>query len=220
MPLPQVIRSATPDRLRNHSGLRAVALTGGFIPPRVMHTREEAAVLSELARGARRVVELGVYEGSSALMFLNALPRGAELYLIDPFIDESGWTMRSGWHGVPFATRVVIRRARSRSGVRVRWYLDRSQDVGRRWTGDAVDLVFVDGDHSPDGVREDWEVWHPHVRPGGTMAFHDARLDQPNGGGGPGPTSVVNQLFRARPIPGWRITEEVDSLVVVQRAAP
>lgn len=184
-----------------------------------MHTPEEAAVLSRLARAAGSVVELGVYEGSSALVFLDALPSGSELHLVDPFIDRNGWSMRPGWHGAPFATRAVIRRARSAGGARVHWHLDRSQDVGRRWAGAKVDLVFVDGDHSPEGVREDWDVWHPHVRPGGAMAFHDARVGEPGGGGGPGATAVVNELFRHRPPEGWRIAEEVASLVVVQRAA-
>ncbi len=196
-----------------------MALAGGLIPPRVMHTRDEAAVLARFARTARIVVELGVYEGSSALVFLDALSPGSELHLVDPFTDESGSAMRPGWHGVPFATRAVIRRARSSEGPRVRWHLDRSQDLGRRWAGAEVDLVFVDGDHSEDGVREDWDVWHRHVRPGGAIAFHDARLDRPDGWGGPGPTSVVNELFRDRPPAGWRIIDEVATLVVVERAA-
>lgn len=31
----------------------------------------------------------------------------------------------------------------------------------------GLDLVFVDGDHSSDAVREDWEMWHLHVAVGG-----------------------------------------------------
>jgi hypothetical protein len=89
--------------------------------------------------------------------------------------------------------------------------------VGRSWAGGPVDLVFVDGDHSPDGCREDWEVWHPHVAGGGAVAFHDARLGQPGGAGSPGPTSVVDGLFRGSGVPGWTIAEELDSLVVVRR---
>jgi predicted O-methyltransferase YrrM len=101
------------------------------------------------------------------------------------------------------------------------WHIARSQDLGRIWAGPQTDLVFIDGDHSPDGCREDWEVWHPHVRPGGAVAFHDARLDLPGGTGGPGPTSVVNELFRgSQPPPGWSIAHEVDTLVVVRRGAP
>jgi hypothetical protein len=62
-------------------------------------------------------------------------------------------------------------------------------------------------------------VWQRQVGSHGFVAFHDARLGQPSGQGSPGPTSVVDELFRrASPEPGWAICEEVDSLVVVQRA--
>jgi predicted O-methyltransferase YrrM len=218
MPLPQAVRTATPNRLRDHPGVRAVALASGLIPPRTMHTEDEAAELRAFARHARFVVELGVYEGSSALVFVDVLGPDAELHLIDPFIDESGWAMRAGWHGVPFATRRAVARRVRRDGPSVRWHIARSQDVGRRWGGPEVDLVFIDGDHSPAGCREDWVVWHPHVRPGGVVAFHDARLGEPGGWGSPGPTSVVNELFREDPPPGWQVLTEVDSLLAVRRS--
>ncbi len=59
--------------------LRAVAVGLGLIPPRTMHSPEDAGVLLAAARGARRVVEIGVYEGSSALALLEVLGPGAEL---------------------------------------------------------------------------------------------------------------------------------------------
>jgi predicted O-methyltransferase YrrM len=37
----------------------------------------------------------------------------------------------------------------------------------------SVDLLFLDGDHSYDGVRADFENYAPLVRPGGLIAFHD-----------------------------------------------
>jgi predicted O-methyltransferase YrrM len=182
-----------------------------------MHTAAEGELLATAASGARRVVELGVYEGSSAFVFCDAMAADAELHLIDPFVDESGWAMRPGWHGTPAATRLAVRR-RARHGPAIRWYIARSQDVGRDWRGGPADLVFIDGDHSPAGCREDWEVWHPHVRTGGAVAFHDARLGMPGGSGSPGPTSVVTELFRdSGPPRGWRIAEEVDTLVLVRR---
>jgi predicted O-methyltransferase YrrM len=182
-----------------------------------MHTVAEADLLTTLARGARCVVELGVYEGSSAFVFCDALGPEAELHLIDPFIDESGWALRPGWHATPAATRLAVGR-RCRGGPEVRWHIARSQDVGRDWRGPEVDLVFVDGDHSPEGCREDWNVWHPTVRTGGAVAFHDARLGAPDGTGSPGPTSVVNDLFRGSGAPdGWRVVHEVDTMVVVRR---
>jgi hypothetical protein len=100
------------------------------------------------------------------------------------------------------------------------WYRARSQDVGRAWNGRAVDLVFIDGDHSAEACREDWDVWHGHVARDGAVAFHDARLGRPDGDGSPGPTAVVDELFRrnANGAPGdWAISDEVDSMVVVRR---
>jgi len=186
-----------------------------------MHTAAEAELLGRLAAGARCVVEIGVYEGSSAWVFCDALRPEAELHLIDPFVDESGWALRPGWHATPTATRLAVWRRAWRKGPKICWHIARSQDVGRDWRGPAVDLVFIDGDHSPQACREDWDVWHPHVRPGGAVAFHDARLGLPGGTGNPGPTSVVAELFRAgQPPDGWRVSEEVDTLVVVRQRQP
>jgi predicted O-methyltransferase YrrM len=219
VPLPQSIRGRVPDRVRDAPAVRAVALTCGLIPPRPMHSEAEARTLARLCSGARRVVELGVYEGSSAVMFCRALEPGAELHLVDPFVDESGAALPPGWSSTPTAARLAVWRAARRGGPKVRWHIARSQDVGRRWTAGPADLVFIDGDHSYRGCRQDWEVWHRHVRPGGAVAFHDARLRRPGGGGGPGPTEVLDELFRGAGSPeGWTIADEVDTLVVVRRS--
>jgi predicted O-methyltransferase YrrM len=220
VPLPQSIRSAVPNGVRDQPALRAAALALGLIPPRTMHSPAEADVLARLAGDAQKVVELGVYEGSSAVAFCRAMTSGAELHLIDPYVDESGWALPAHWSTFPVAARMAVWRVARQGGPRTRWHIARSQDVGRRWTGGDVDLVFIDGDHSPEGCREDWDVWHPHVRAGGAVAFHDARLEQPGGDGSPGPTVVVDELFRGRaPIAGWSLADEADTLVVVRRDA-
>lgn len=211
MPLPKALRQRTPNALRDNPRLRALALGAGLIPPRTMHSAEEAALLAELARGQGTVVEIGVYEGSSAIVLCRTLASDADLHLIDPFTDESGWALPAGWGASASATRRVVERAAGRGGPRLHWHAERSQDVGARWTT-PVDVVFVDGDHSPEAVLGDWSAWNPHVRPGGAMAFHDAK--EP----GSGPTRVVDDLFRApEPLPGWKITHEVGSIVAVTR---
>ncbi|HET7049139.1 MAG TPA: class I SAM-dependent methyltransferase [Solirubrobacteraceae bacterium] len=220
MPLPQSIRSAVPNGVRDQPALRAMALALGLIPPRTMHSPAEADVLARLAGPAARVVEIGVYEGSSAVVLCRAMAAGAELHLVDPYVDDSGWALPANWSTVPVAARMAVWREARHSGPMTRWHIARSQDVGRSWTGGEVDLVFIDGDHSPEGCREDWDLWHPHVRRGGAVAFHDARLERPGGSGSPGPTGVVDELFRsAAPPAGWSLAEEVDTVVVVRRAA-
>jgi predicted O-methyltransferase YrrM len=220
VPLPKAIRSRTPNRIRDNPSLRALALASGLIPPRPMHTVAEAELLKRLASDAKCVVEIGVFEGSSAFVFCDVLAHDAQLHLIDPFGRESGAALLPGWRATESATRRAVARRTTPDGPQIHWHIARSQDAGRRWRGPAVDLVFVDGDHSTQGCREDWDVWHGHVRPGGTVAFHDARRGLADGTGSPGPTEVVSALFRGtagRPVPGWELSDEIDSLVVVRR---
>lgn len=42
-----------------------------------------------------------------------------------------------------------------------------------RGTWEPLDLVFVDGSHSYEGVKADVGAWGPHLKEGGVMAFHD-----------------------------------------------
>jgi predicted O-methyltransferase YrrM len=219
MALPKALRRLTPDRLRDDVRLRALFVGAGLIPPRTMHSHDDAAVLRATAAGRRRVVEIGVYEGSSAAVLCEVLHEGAELHLIDPF-GQHGWALPAGWGATEGASRRVVERARRRHhGPRVTWHVDYSAAVAQRWDG-TVDLVFIDGDHSEKGVRADWDGWHGFVAPAGAVVFHDARLSQQGGRGLPGPTAVVDSLFRGpAAVEGWSIAREADRTVAVVREA-
>ena len=39
--------------------------------------------------------------------------------------------------------------------------------------GEKLDFLFIDGDHTYDGIRKDYLVYRQFVRPGGWIAFHD-----------------------------------------------
>lgn len=216
--VPQSVRSLAPVRLRDDVRLRALAVGAGLIPPRTMHSAEDQRVLLEAARGARRVVEIGVYEGSSALALQRELGPGAELHLIDPFGHHPD-ALPGGWGASERATRRLLarggRRLRER-GPAVHWHVAMSHEIAACWSGE-VDLVFIDGDHSEDGCERDWLDWSPFVAPGGHVVFHDARADQPAGRGLPGPTAVVARHLRGQRAQGWRICAEADRTVDVRR---
>src|SRR5580693_8864730 len=123
--LPQALRSLAPEGLRDDLRVRALALGLGLVPPRTMHSRQDARVLLEAARGARRVVEIGVYEGASALALCDVLGAGAELHLIDPFGTHPDALPR-GWGASEWATRRAVSRALRRRGSQapcVRWHV-------------------------------------------------------------------------------------------------
>lgn len=236
--MPGGLRHLTPRRLRDDVRLRALAVGFGLIPPRTMHSAEDASVLLGAARGARRVVEIGVYEGASAIVLCEALGPGSELHLVDPFGGHPD-ALPSGWGATEWATRRAVSRALRRCGPgapTVRWHTCLSAELAARWQddgasglrgageGDAeVDLVFVDGDHSESGCELDWSQWRGFVALGGHVVFHDARADQAGGRGLPGPTAVVARYFRreggAGGTPGWEIAAEADRTVAVQRVA-
>jgi predicted O-methyltransferase YrrM len=47
----------------------------------------------------------------------------------------------------------------------------------RLLAGQPLDVLFIDGDHSYDGVRADFERYSPLVRSGGIVALHDVNED-------------------------------------------
>jgi predicted O-methyltransferase YrrM len=216
--LPQSVRSLTPARLRDDVRVRALGIGLGLIPPRTMHSAEDARVLLEAADGARRVVEIGVYEGASALALQRTLGPRAELHLIDPFGRRPD-ALPGGWGASERATRRLLARAAASLGPRapaVVWHVALSHDVAASWSGEA-DLVFIDGDHSQAGCEQDWLDWMQFVAVGGRVVFHDARADQLGGRGLPGPTAVVARHLRGDRSQGWRIVAEADRTVAVLR---
>jgi predicted O-methyltransferase YrrM len=207
--LPQALRRAVPDRVRDDVRLRALAVGAGLVPPRTMHSTAERELLQRLAAGARRVVEIGVYEGSSAVALCEVLGPEAELHLIDPF-GHHPTALPAGWGAIEQASRrVVARAARRHDGPRVVWHVERSEETGRGWT-EPVDVVFIDGDHAEEATRVDWALFSPHVTPGGHVLFHDAIGPHAL----PGPQRVVAEVSAQ---PGWEVAAEVDRTLAVRK---
>ncbi|OIR07332.1 hypothetical protein GALL_105880 [mine drainage metagenome] len=57
--------------------------------------------------------------------------------------------------------------------------------IVRKTTRDAesslpirIDFAFIDGDHSYEGVKTDWEILKPRMAPFGVVVFHDTLWDR------------------------------------------
>jgi hypothetical protein len=182
----------------------------GVRPVRGQHTSNEHRALKKWAAGKTRLVEIGVAEGASAVGLREAMAPDGILWLIDPFhlsrVRHLN-TMRRAAH------RVV---AKCQNGE-VIWIEKFSYAAASDWSG-QIDFLFIDGDHSENGVRRDWDDWHRFVATGGIVVFHDAALFPRSWTARDwGPVKLVDALFRNRAIPGWRIVDQVDSIVVIER---
>ena len=184
----------------------------GLRPILAQHTSEEHRTLERRAAGHSRIVEIGVAEGVSALALRQGMEPDGTLHLIDPF-------HLSRIPALNFTKRVAHRAVGTCGRGRVVWIEQFSSDANRTWNA-PIDLLLIDGDHTEDGVRKDWDEWSRFVVPGGTAIFHDARVFEGSWTNSDyGPVKLVNDLFRQKQIPGWKIVEEVHSLVIVERTA-
>jgi cephalosporin hydroxylase len=71
------------------------------------------------------------------------------------------------------------------------------EEVERILGDEKVDFLFIDGDHTYEGVKSDFETYFPLVRNGGFVAFHDIVPGHPEKVGGvPKFWSQIRRRFR------------------------
>jgi glycosyltransferase involved in cell wall biosynthesis len=83
----------------------------------------------------------------------------------------------------------------------------RSEDAILGWN-ERIRLLFIDGDHSYQATRKDFELWSPSVGRFGLVAFHDVNVS-------PGVTQFYNELIAQRG--EWRPVGMSHSVGLVQR---
>ena len=104
-------------------------------------------------------------------------------------------------------SRGVVRWIRSCDALAVQ----HAQDVGL----EAVDFIFIDGDHSYEGLQRDWENWSPLIAPNGVLALHDSRCTPERNTDGAGSILFTREVvLKDR---RFAVVEAVDSLTVLQR---
>lgn len=134
---------------------------------------DEIRWLWELVRAEapRSVLEIGLDRGGTLFLWTRAAAPDAHLISMD--------TRPSGRLGQcsPFA---LTRRRFARPSQRVDLLLGTDSHLRSSRTrveemldGAPIDFLFIDGDHSFEGVAEDFRLYSPLVRPGGVIAFHD-----------------------------------------------
>ncbi len=153
---------------------------------------DEAALLYRLARRVEpgaALAEIGRFKGGTTLMLASALPEAAELWSYDLHV-----AIRSDLSGPQLDSE--LRTALERYGLSNRVHLV----VGDSRTAEPPPrpcaLVFVDGDHTYDGARADYERWRQLLAPGGDILFHDAVDVGGYGNHYPGIARLVGEIER------------------------
>jgi predicted O-methyltransferase YrrM len=165
----------TEQVLIGHAVLHYARVLARLDQPQTQTTRAERELLVSFLPGAKRVVEIGVFEGFTTRILAERADADAIVYGVDPFF--------AGRLGICWGERIArsYNRRHLASG-KVRFIAKFSTEVGSE-VRTPVDFVFIDGDHSLPGISADWAYWSERVAPGGVIALHDTLLtpDKPEG---------------------------------------
>jgi predicted O-methyltransferase YrrM len=156
---------------------------------------DEAALLYRLARDAESgpFAEIGRFKGGSTLIFAAALPEGVELWSYDLHV-----ALRADMPGAELDAE--LQSALERYGLAGKVHLVVADSRTVEPPPDPLELLFVDGDHSYEGAKADFERWGAFVRPGGHLLFHDAVDTGGYGNVYPGVARLIGEVERTR---GW-----------------
>jgi len=138
----------------------------------MQHRVEVLPFLELLAhRRPERVLEIGTASGG--LLFLLARVAAPTAHLIS--VDLPGGSFGGGYH----YWRAPLYRSFAQPGQRVSLIRGNSHCL-ETWSrvhalldGEQLDLLFIDGDHTLEGVQADFCLYRPLVAPGGLIALHD-----------------------------------------------
>jgi predicted O-methyltransferase YrrM len=184
-----------------------IAWTIGLAPATTETTTAERDCLARYATGRRRVVEIGVWHGVTTKRLRSVMHSQGVLTAIDPFpVGRLRFSVQQ---------HIAHREVASVDNGEVAW-LRTTGSAAARDHG-AVDFVFIDGDHSEQGLLADWQAWSPLVEPGGVVALHDSRSTPERLIDDAGSVRVTNEVILrdAR----FAMVDAVDSLTVLRRRA-
>lgn len=74
------------------------------------------------------------------------------------------------WHSENY---IKAKKAVARHGLRAVFMRGDSVERSQCIIDGSLKLVYIDADHSYEGVKRDIEAWVPKLVPGGVLAFHD-----------------------------------------------
>jgi predicted O-methyltransferase YrrM len=150
---------------------------------------DEAALLYRLGAAATigPVVELGRFKGGSTMIFAASMPELVELWSYDAHV-----ALRPDMPGEQLDAELTDALARYGLAHKVHLIVadSRTADPPKR----PIELLFIDGDHSYEGAKADFERWGELVRIGGHVLLHDAVDTGGYGNVYPGVAQVVAEI--------------------------
>ena len=133
----------------------------------------EGRLLFKIARSLKDnsvIVEIGAFKGKSSCFIAEGInSKRIQFFSIDTWYND---TMQQGRQDVFAGFLENIKPYKDKIQA-LRGY---SYEVIRNWPQQRkIDFLWIDGDHSYEGVKRDIQDWLPLVKKKGIVCFHDYR---------------------------------------------
>ncbi len=222
------------DQLIGFENLVDIFSSNPFNSGSILMTIRDTAYIFGVTRNIRatKVIEIGRYRGGSTLVIAAALgsvtnTTRPQLWSIDLGPDENMST-RPEWRNSDEQLETKLNDLGLMEQVDITLLVGDSREVSIE-TGE-IDIAFIDGDHSYEGVKSDFERFGIRVKVGGSIFFDDCyRYGQfgnaPNYsrltknkrfGRESGVTKLVSELLTSE---NYQLVKAIDRLAHVQRIA-
>lgn len=122
--------------------------------------------------GWKRGAEIGVLDGTA--VFFKLLDAWPDLSLIG--VDR--WASDDQYYGDLTETGKIFKQRAEGYGDRARVLEGNSAEMAAHVDDGSLDFIFIDADHSTEGLLADLAAWRPKVREGGFVLGHD--IDWPS----------------------------------------
>lgn len=136
---------------------------------KVMGDGYEKSYLYYMAQRSSKILEIGTGAGGGTLL----MSRGVQ------DSGKPGEVHSIGYEPVDKDYRVNLNRISAHPDLKARitLYYGKSQDLVEKFQNEYFDFIYVDGDHSYEGVKADIKNYWPKLKKGGVMAFHDTNQE-------------------------------------------
>lgn len=160
-----------------YEALEPMVLAGKSIQKGAIQKQKELGGFLKLAGKPRVVVEIGTHAGGVFYGLCQIADPSALVVSIDLPAEEIGADK------IDYSSKAVIGdekiRAHGQPGQEIHLIRGDSHspesvaELEKILDGREIDVLFIDGDHTYDGVKQDYELYNGYVRPGGMVVFHD-----------------------------------------------
>lgn len=115
-------------------------------------------------------VELGIYKGRSTAFMIVEIINSKKIIQFDCIDSFDNWP-EINWNGETHM-KEFLNHMKPVEGF-FNFIRAHSPEISYSYPNESLDFVFIDGDHSYEGVYNDIKAWMPKLKIGGIIAGHD-----------------------------------------------